>query len=349
MKDNLNPKKILLFKIGSIGDVLMTTPLVRQLRKEFPKSEIVYYVGKYSAPVLVGNKNVSRLVPFDQSIFIKKNLFKAVKLRNEIKKQNFDVAFVLDKHWAFGAFIKSCGIPVRIGFDRDGEGKYHTHKIIYKQVQHEITYYLSLLETIEIKPSNDTQMDLHLSKKDTSFADNFFKKNKFSRKVIGITLGGGTNPGAVHHFKRWSTDRYIELVHNLAGQYKILLLGGPEDKELNENIIKFMKNKNIINGANDDIKKSAALMKKCSVIVCNDSGPMHLASAVNNRIVSLFGPTSPERLRPLHEESIAIWHDKDIYEDDYILYGKVPDKSKKWMRRITVKEVENAVRSLLSR
>ena len=119
--------------------------------------------------------------------------------------------------------------------------------------------------------------------------------------------------------------------------------------ELNKNIIKFTRAKNVVNGARKEIKESAALMKKCSLIICSDSGPMHIASAVNNRIISLFGPTNPRRKAPLHKESISIWHDDDIYEKDYELYGKVPNPSKKdkWMKRITVKEIEEAVKKLI--
>ena len=94
--------------------------------------------------------------------------------------------------------------------------------------------------------------------------------------------------------------------------------------------------------------KSAALIKKCSAIVCSDSGPMHIASAINNKIVSLFGPTNPERKAPLHEKSIAIWHDQDIYEENYELYGKLPKPEKEWMRKITVKEVMEAVKKIIS-
>lgn len=347
----MNPKKIMLFKIGALGDVLMTTPFVRQLRKAFPRAEIVYYVGKYAADVLQGNKNIDRVEIFDQNIFYKKNAIRALSLRNKIRKERFDVAFVFDKHWSFGLFIKLCGIPARIGFNRNGEGKYHTHSIIYQQVQHEVHYYLSLLEAIGIKPNNnDTQLDLPLAKKDLSFADKFFKAHKLKGKIIGIVPGGGKNPGEKEPIRRWAIEKMMELVRRLSENHKILLIGGPEDVELCENIIIFLKSKNIISAAGKASRKqSATLMKKCSVIVCGDSGPMHIASAVNNRIVSLFGPTNPKRKAPLHKESIAIWHDQDIYEEDYELYGRLPDLRKRWMTKITVKEVEEAVRKLLHR
>ncbi len=344
-------RKILFFKIGALGDVLMTTPLVREVRKIFPKAKLTYYVGKYAAPVLEGNKNVDRIETFDQDMFFKKNPFKVVALRSRIIKEHFDMAFVLDKHWIFGYFMKLCNIPVRIGFNRNGEGKYHTASIIYHQPQHEILYYISLLEALGIKPEYNTQLDLFVSKKDMAFAEKFFKDNKLRGTVVGVLVGGGgDNPGESGTIRRWSTHNYIELIHKLSKNYKVVLLGGPRDKELNENIIKFIKNKNVVNSAGRTaVHQSAALMKKCNVIVCHDSGPMHMAVAVNKKIVSLFGPTTPIRKAPLHKESIAIWHDQDIYEEGYELYGRLPDHSKKnkWMRGIAVNEVLNAVKTLL--
>ncbi|MBS3115383.1 glycosyltransferase family 9 protein [Candidatus Woesearchaeota archaeon] len=348
MKEELNPKKILVFKIGAIGDILMTTPLVRQIRKSFPKADIVYYVGKYAADIFQGNKYLNRVESFDQNIFYKKNILRAISLRNKIKKEKFDIAFVLDKHWSFGLFAKLCGIPIRVGFKRDLRD-YLTHKIVYRQVKHEIHYYLSLLEAIELKPNySDTNLDLTLSKKDLAFAENFFKSNKI-KKAIGIAAGGGKNPGEKEPIRRFPIEKMIELIKNLSTDNKIILLGGSSDDELNKGIISFIKSENIINGTNPDIKKSAALMKKCSAMVCGDSGPMHIASAVNDKIISLFGPTNPKRKAPLHKKSVAIWHDQDIYEEDYELYGKIPDSSKrdKWMRKITVNEVEGAVENIL--
>jgi ADP-heptose:LPS heptosyltransferase len=110
-----------------------------------------------------------------------------------------------------------------------------------------------------------------------------------------------------------------------------------------------LKNKAIINGVNSSIKKSAALMKKCNIVICSDSGPMHIAAAVNNKVISLFGPTNPTRKAPLNKDSVAIWKDQEIYEENYELYGKVPDFSKKdkWMKKITINEIEDTVKKLL--
>lgn len=344
-------KKILVFKIGAIGDVLMTTPLMRDIRKNFPKAEIIYYVGKHASQALKGNKNIDRVEIFDD-FFYSKNIFKAISLMNKIKKEKFNVAFVLDKHWVFGLFIKMCGIPIRVGFDRNGEGKYHTNKIIYLKAQHEIEYYLSLLEAIEIKPSKNTQIDLHIDKQDIKFADKFFKQNKISinEKTIGIfASGGGANPGESGSIRQFSSHKYMELMQKLSLNHKILLFGGKADKEFNQNIINFLKNKKIFDASCNTIQQTAALMKKCSLITTHDAGPMHIASAVNNKIITLFGPTNPVRKAPLHKESVAMWKDQDIYEEDYELYGKIPNKNKnnKWMQRITAKEIYEAATKML--
>ena len=353
-----NFEKILIFKLGLIGDILMTTPLIREIRTNFPESEIIYYIGDENAfSVLKGNKNIDRVEVFDNYLLFLKDILKLFLLLIKIRKEQFDIAFILDKHWAFGLFIKLCGIPIRVGFDRDGGGIFNTCNIRYHEAKHEILYYLSLLESIGIKPKIDTQMDLFIDKKEINLANKFFKKNKLQDKIIGIFASDGdikserSNPlKESRDIRKYPPNKWIELIQKLSKKYKIILFGGPRDKEFNQKMINFLKNKNIINGTCSTIQETAAIMGKCSLIITTDMGPMHLASAVNNKIISLFGPTNPARKAPLHKESIAIWKDQDIYDENFELYGRQPNKNKKnrWMKRITVREIEEAVKRYLS-
>jgi lipopolysaccharide heptosyltransferase II len=329
-------KKVLFLKVGAIGDVLMTTPLLHAISKA--GYNIDYCVGNFAAEALKGNKDIGNLIVFDTSFAFRKKLIPLLKLAVKIRKRKYDLIFVLDKSWLMAVFAFLCG-KFRIGFDRFGEGFANNLNVKYQEVKHEIKYYLELAKFLNIK-SADTNIRIALSKKDADYAKTFFKKNNLTgKKVVGIIPGGAKNIGAGDEpVRRWPVDRFIELSRKLIQkEYYVILLGGPDDFELNEHVRKAV-NRKIFNAAVGTIKQAAALMRKCRYIVCNDSGPMHLASAVNKHIISIFGPTNPARKAPLHKESKAIWKDQDIYEKDYELFGRAP-KRKDFMKKIEAGDV----------
>lgn len=322
-------KKILFFKLGAIGDTLMTTPLLRQVRKNFPDAEIDYFIGKHSAEALEGNKNLDTITPFDESIFVKKKIVQWLKLIRKIKKEKYNIVFVLDKHWIFNLTAFLAGIPVRVGFDRLGkEGILLTKKVYYGNDKHEIVYYLDLLETLGCKVDyDDWKFELFLNKTNEKFADDAWKKYDLKgKKVIGIAPGGGKNPGEAIGIRNWPIEKYVNLIKKLIEKrFSIILLGkGADDLEKEKEILKINDPRIISFIDKCSIKESAALIKKCNYIICNDTGTMHIASAVNKKIISIFGPTNPMRKAPLWPESRSIWKDQAIYEADYELFGKKP-------------------------
>jgi len=335
-------KKILLFKIGAIGDTLMTTPFVRQLRRNFPMDKIDYLVGKVSSQVLEGNRNVNEVIPFDEAIFFKKRVIKLLALIKFIRKRKYDYVFVFDKHWIFNLTAFLFGIKKRAGFDRLGrEGLFLNYKVRYEKPKHEIFYYLDLLDAINKKADyGDCKMELFLSGEDRALAKKVWQKYRLKdKKVIGIAPGGGKNPGEKTEIRNWGIEKYVELIRRLIDKnYFAILIGGPFDSGKEKRILEKVHSKKIISLiGKSTIKESAAVIKKCDYFICNDSGPMHIASAVNKNIISIFGPTNPERKAPLWKHSRALWKDQGIYEESYELFGK--SSGKKFMEKIRPNDV----------
>lgn len=340
--DLSNINKILVFKIGALGDVLMTTPFLMALRKRFPKAQIDYWVGKAYSGVLEGNKNINRVVGFDDRIFYKKNIFKAMNLLKEIKKENYDIAFILDKSDAINLFIYKTKIPIRVGFDRYGEGYPNTINAVYGHfLKHEIEYYLDLAYAVGAKKELNLNIDLSLSKEDEKFAESALKGIK---NPIAIIPGGAHNPGVGDDpVRRWPADKFIELINRLPGKYSIILMGkGKSDVDLN-NYVASRLTMNVLDFTDrTSIKQTAALLKRCRYVICNDSGPMHMASAVNKHVISLWGASNPNRKAPMHKESVAIWKDESRYDPGYDIFGRKPKGS--FMQDITVEDVLQHIR-----
>ncbi|MBN1645272.1 glycosyltransferase family 9 protein [Candidatus Woesearchaeota archaeon] len=328
--------KIAVLKSGAIGDILMATPFLRALRKRFPNAIIDFHTGKWSAKAVANNHNLNRVFAYDDSIFHSKKIFSKLRLLKNIKKQKYDVLFILDKAYLAGLFGFATGIKTRIGFNRGKEGFANTINVKYGSLKHEIDYYLDLARVVGAKEKSK-KIDLFVSKEDIELVD---KLTKGIKNFIGIVPGGAKNPGgAVVGSRRWPKEKFIELINKIPKKYSILLLGGKSDFELNKHILLKCKRKKIFNFAGKtNISQSCELMRRCKLVICSDSGPMHIASASGAKVISLFGPTNPARKAPLTKGSVALWKDEDIYEPDVEIYGKNP-KNRDYFKRLSVEEV----------
>ncbi|MBS3139314.1 glycosyltransferase family 9 protein, partial [Candidatus Woesearchaeota archaeon] len=241
------PKKILIMRSGAIGDVVMTTPLIKAIRKKFPSAEIDYLVGNWSKKVLEGNPQLNRIISFDDKIVYEKNITGVWKLIKEIRTEQFDLAIVLDKSYHWGVLAYLMGIKQRIGFDRFGEGFAHNLSIFYDGSKYEGDYNLKLVELLGISGEKiaDRQMKIPLSEAEEDFATAFFRKNKIKGRTIGIIAGGAKNPGQTMDLKRWPLESYISLIRTLSKDYNVLLLGGPSDKDVSERIGHEIKSANL--------------------------------------------------------------------------------------------------------
>src|SRR4051812_6270759 len=108
--------KILLWKIGALGDIVMTTPLVRQLRRALPGASIDYLTGEGCAAILAGNPHLDRVVRFDAALLYRAQAHRLLELLPLLR--GYDCIFTLDKHWIFALLARLAGTPRRIGFRR---------------------------------------------------------------------------------------------------------------------------------------------------------------------------------------------------------------------------------------
>jgi len=296
-----NPKKILVFRSGAIGDVLMTTPFLKSLRTRYPKAEIVYLVGNWSRSALDNNPSVDRIISFDDSILFKKKIFQLIKFRSKVVAERFDLCFILDKSYLFNIFAYLCRIPSRIGFDRKGEGFANSLSVDYSGAKCESEYYLDLIALVRGK-RRVSSPKLYPTSSDKIFVqDLVVRGNLTGKNLIGIAPGGAENPGQKMHLKRWPEGQYARLIKRLSASKKtmILLFGGDQDKELIDAIIKKTGRENVLNLAGRlTLHQSSLLMKKCKLFVTHDSGPLHIAATARIPIVALFGPTPAQRFAP---------------------------------------------------
>lgn len=337
-------KKILLFKIGAIGDVIMTTPLIKALRKRYPNYVIDYLVGMHSQKVLENNPHINDIIGFDEKIFFDKRAFSALGLIKSIRKRNYDIIFVLDKSIYTNVFASLLGIPVRIGFDRLGkEGKLLTKKVFYDGSMHEIRYYLKLLPQKDKKKGiNYLKTEIFPSINDKNTIKKIMEKHDLKRFII-IAPGGARNPGQAASSKIWPFEKFIEVIKGL--KITVVLVGDKGDIQIGRIIEKKEKKQNIINLiGKTSIQQTSLLMKYADAIICNDTGALHMATTSNDRIVALFGPTDPKRFGPLSKNSVILHKKTDCCPCNDIFGSFKRCNSNECMDRISAADVNRCLK-----
>lgn len=338
-----NPKKILIIRSGGIGDVLMSTPLIRAIRKNYKDAEITYFVGNWSKDVLKDNPDINKLYSYNDLIIINMNIPGILKIIRSMRKEKFDLCFNLEKSWHWGVLSYLFKARSRVGFDRFGEGFAYNKTVPFTGEKYELEYYLDLARALGIDIPSD-EMEIHTTKAEEDKARKFSLANSlFGKNVIGIAPGGADNPAQQALIKRWPTERYIELINSSKGYY-FILFGGKNDIETCLEIRNKVKNKNMVTIAAGtmSLKESAALMKYCRTFITHDSGPMHLAAASKVNLIALFGPTQSERFAPKKATLI-----KTRSPPSYTLYGDFTEK-KDIMSEITAEEVIRHITDLHS-
>jgi heptosyltransferase I len=286
------PRNILIIKPSSIGDVVHTWPIWNLLRRHYAKARISWLVTPACAGIIDGLPNL-RLLRFERrgwarAWYSPSAAGDLIRFCRDLRRDHYDL--VLDVQGLFRsawlAFMT--GAPVRVGFAnaREFAWLFYTHRIpVPTMDQHAVDRYLSLLPAIGC-PSAPVEFPFPV-------ADTHRQTVRALLKDIGPFAV--LCPGANWETKRWPIERFAELVQPLKDRFGLncVVTGGPEVAELG----------NHIPGAvnlcgKTSLMEVAALFEAASVVIANDSGPMHIASALGRPLVSIFGPTNPIRTGP---------------------------------------------------
>lgn len=345
--------KVLILRLGAMGDVLNTTPFVKELKKVIPNAKIDYIVSNNVSGILEGNPNINEIIKVSGKDLYGKSISRLItfyKLSRYIKSKKYDLIFNLEPHWLSQFFTLLCEIPISIGFDRFGEGFSLNYKVLYDGKTNEILKYLELLKFFGVKPKN-TELEIFLSKHDKDFALNFIKSNNILNKnIIGMSPGAGKNEKAEEVYKRWSILNYKKLCKILVSKgFFLLFFGNKDDKLIVRKIIKGLNKRSYLDtSGKTSIREAVALIDKCNLFIAHDSGPMHIASAMKIPIIALFGPTPPRRFAPLSQNVYIIYKKYKNEPEKYDIFGKFINCEKEtYMERITVNDVLDLLNKII--
>ena len=313
-------KRILFLKFGALGDVLMTTPLLRQTRFAFPDAEIDFWVAQSFAVALRGNPYLSRVTTFDPEIFTKKRVCALLKLVRKLYDRHYDLAFVLDKHVVFALTAWLARIPHRIGFKRDRlTALFLTQSALYGYLRHDVHCNLDLLNRVALSNYSDAGLDFFGAAPAGQVSARF---PELAEPYIVCANSGGKNVRETTDVRRLPDGLFVELVRRLTMQHRVVLLGDRSDREYYASLPLPPGAENL--AGKTSIPECATIIANARKMFTTDCGLMHLAATTDTPICALFGPTHPGKKAPLRDQVESLWTDETIYDPEYDRCGRIP-------------------------
>lgn len=298
---------ILIIKLGATGDVIRTTSILTGLREKRKNCTIDWVTKKESFGVLKNNRLIDNIYIINNFKNKKYDLvinldddYGACKLASSLEPKKTVGAYLSNNK---RIYTKDSALWFDMGLiSRFGKQKADALKAKNKRTYQEIMYKILGLSYKKQEPM------LVLGKKEADFGRKFSQKNKIGKKylVIGINTGAGGR----WQDKKLSIEETANLIDNLSEELKnefikIVLFGGPEERERNQKIKELTKTKIIDAGCDNSLMEFASLINLCDILATSDSLALHIGTALKKKIVAFFCPTSPQEIE-LYSRGVKI-------------------------------------------
>jgi heptosyltransferase-2 len=309
-------KKILVRATNWIGDAVMSLPALAAIRASFPKAEIAVLARPWVADIYARQSAIDRVIPY-RAARGARDLSAKWELAKELRKEAFDCAILLQNAFEAALLVRLAGIPRRIGYDRDGRGWLLTDPIAVPKPaeipRHQSFYYLELLRRAGILDVLPESAAIRLDGIDQAMARGAFR---FAELGAGMPVIG-VSPGAAYGgAKRWMADGFADAASRIAQQESasVALFGSESERPLCDAIAESIRAHGAaaVNLAGrTTLREFIDLASACRLFLTNDSGAMHIASAVGVRTVAVFGATDDIATGPTGPLARVVRHDVD--------------------------------------
>jgi len=329
-------QKILVVRLSSMGDIVLTTPLLKALKRRFPQAKIAFLTKRQYRDLLLHNPDLDEIFTWEDDL-------------SSLRRERFDLFLDLQ------ANLKSLLLlPLRLKASRRIRyKKRHLSRWALTRFKwipfhpiHTVDLYLRALAPLGVNHSPQPLPRLYLNERERKEAREFLQQEGFyGEKLVGIS------PGAKWEKKRWPLKRFSQVGENLAKREKtkVILFGNEEEQPLTRKMAKLMKTESINAAGRTDLRLLMALLERCDLLITNDSGPMHIATGVGTPVVAIFGPTHPKLgFTPLGEGDIVLSTNEPCSPCSLHGEGRCQRSKRFCMEGITVGDVLKAASDILS-
>ncbi len=289
-----NIRSILLISLSCIGDVLLTTPVMKSLKDNFPGASLTVVAGPTVMPVVKRHELVNEAISFDNK-HAHKGTQGNIDFIRTLRRKKYDL--VVD--------LRNSAIPyfLRARYRITAHEAHMRNKDV--KGRHAIDRHLDVLTIADISVTTRTMS--------VTIPGDITEKvvKTLTARDIDMTRMITICPGAGSLYKQYDTARFAAALHIIAQKYnaQFIISGGPSDQQIAESLISYAKDLDILSFAGQlDILECGALTRLSRLVITNDSGPMHLSAAVGTPTIALFGPTDAQRYGPRGNAHRIIWH-----------------------------------------
>lgn len=302
MKKHLKNKvinKLLIIQTAFIGDVILTTPLINAIKEVYPLTQIDVITVPQCKEILQNNPSINQIIPFAKK---SKSLLAFLKFIYYISKQKYNVSVSPHSSFRSGLIPFLAGIRIRIGFKRNLQKVLLTHSVPHPTEGHKISKNLKLLELLPNARTIMLNNKIFNFSEQTTIYPNEENYNKIQVLLNSLPLYKKLillAPGSVWFTKRWPLNNYYLLAEKLLNDdFVIILSGSPAEKDICDSILwnvanKFPEKRDFVKttAGEFNLLDSSALIEKVDLVICNDSGTLHIANAFQKTVFAFFGPT----------------------------------------------------------
>jgi len=298
--------RILLSRLRFMGDVILTTPLIRQLKKTFPDARLSYLTQEAFAPLLLHHPQLDEVIPFST----RGRLIEQARFYRQLRQRRFDLAIDLFGNPRTALMTWATGAAIRVGGDFRGRGKLYNVRVPAPPVEpHALDFHWRSLAALGIEKGDD-RTEIFVTPAEKKWARECLTgfKIDLSRPVVGL------HPGATWPNKRWPEKYFAELALQLFKKdLQVLITQGPGEESIAQEVIwrtsAQQRNATIVLLPVLSLRQLASVQQQMRVFVSNDCGVMHLAVAVGTPTIGLFGPSQPHIWFPYDQTAghLALW------------------------------------------
>ncbi len=287
-----------------VGDAVMTVPALRALRQLLPHAHITLATRPWAEGIFADADFVDDLLLLDDN---ERGLRSFLRQTSVWRARRFDLALLLPNAFASALVAAAARVPLRFGYATDARARLLTHPLAppaWRSERHEVFYYLYLVAALEHAltatqdiTTREPQFALAVSDARQTAARELLRAHgvSFDRPLVAL-CPGSTNSRA----KRWPVENYAALADHLIGKTgaTVLLIGAQAELEVSEQVRAHMRRQPTVLTGATSLAETAAVLSVVDLLVTNDTGPAHLAAALERPTLVIFGPTNPLTTRP---------------------------------------------------
>jgi len=304
---SVQPGRVLVKEVNWLGDVVMSLPALRAVRRAFPEAKLSILAKQELASFFDGVAWVDEVMGYRFSRGAR-GVVDRYRLVRDIRARRFDLAVLLPRSFESALWPTLARVPMRAGFVYDARGQMLTHKTVYGAWlfdRHQCHDYLHMLEeTLGIGGEADDYVpEVHEAHRDKMRLWVDERRLRPAGRLIALAVAAAHGPA-----KEWPAERYSALIDMLADRFgaECVLVGAPGERQLCERVVATSRQKGIVAAGETNVGEALALLSLCDGFAGNDSGLMHVAGALGIPTVGIYGSTRPHRTSPLGPKTVVV-------------------------------------------